>query len=546
MRIYKCILVFIGYVFFISCAEDEKLSLTSNKVNVAFSVTLPEPEEVLTRSYSDKDIKNLTVLVFDHNSKFMERIDVDESDIALDANGIKFNVVVDATPDNRTLHLIANARTPDGITDRIDLSGVNTTKTESQIIPDLTTKAITGSTESTLIDNIAPLIMWGRVTLNGVNVTTKVDNAKLLRSVACVRVKKAASGSGLNNLTITKMTIHNGMDRGYISSKAFNADVTTTPTTGNPYTASICDYTKAWSSPSPEPFAYIYERDCNTSDYMSVLLSATFNGKAGYYKIALADGDNAPVNILRNHRYTITILSVNGPGYSSIATAASSAPANNNLLRVQIMVEDTKTYPFMAADSQYWMGMSNNVFQLIGSSAGGSTSNVELCTVHSSRGITPIVTNQPAGLVTTITGSGNEYKVMGTFTNGSSIANHTMTISCDNLSLPLDVQWTNTITSYAGGASDTDSYVLDLAHSLSNWKIWIPNPTTSILHLHPTANTPGALTANAGSGMLTELTVDYYGHAYLHINKVAGRKDEVWTSALSNNTIIARKTIVAQ
>lgn len=534
-------------LLFVSCSNNDDNTLSSGKIEVAISVTLPEQEEVLTRAYTDKDIKNMTVLLFDNNNKFMERIDVDESDIALDANGIKFNIVVDATPDNRTLHLIANARTTDGATDRIDLSGLATTKTEAQIIPGLTTKAITGTGENALLDNIGPLMMWGRVALAGVNVTTVVNDVKLLRSVACVRVKKAASGDGLSSLIIKKIAIHNGVGQGNVAPSVYTSAVTTTPTTGNPYSVAAFDYTKAWSATSTEPFAYIYERNCSSTDYMSVILSATYNGKEGYYKIALANGDNAPINILRNHRYTITILSVNGPGYESVATAASSRPANNSSLKVQINVDDTQAYPYISADSQYWMGTSNNVFQLIGSSTGSNTSNVELCSVYSSRGVAPVVTNQPTGLTTTVTGSGNQYKVIGTFTNSSSIANHTLTISCDNLSLPLGVQWTNAITSYAGGNSDTDSYVLDLANSLKSWKVWIPNPATSnMVHLHPTANLPGALTANTGSGMLTELTVDYFGHAYLHINKSAGHRDEVWTSALSNGNIVTRKTIIAQ
>jgi len=543
----KITLYLIGLLF-VSCTSNENIFQSPAQVAVTISVTLPEPEDVQTRAYTDKDIKNLTVLLFDNANKFMERIDVDASDLTVTGTGVKFGIILDATAENRTLQLIANARTDDAfLTDRIDFSGLNTTQTEANIVPALVTKAITTTGDNALLNGIGPLIMWGRIALNGVSITTTVDEVKLLRSVACVRVKKAASGTGLASLTLSRLAVHNGAGQGYVAPAAYNLAVTTTPTTGNPYAVATYDYTKAWSeTSSTEPFAYIYERNCTTSDYMSVILSATYNGQAGYYKIALADGNTAPVNILRNHRYTITILSVNGPGYASVATAASSAPANNDLLKVQISVDDTETYPFIVADSQYWMGLSSNVFQLIGSSSGATTANVELCTVYSSRGIAPTVTNQPTGLTTSVTGSGNQYKVIGTFTNGTAITGQSLTIRCDNLSLPLEVQWTNAITSYAGGASDADSYVLNLANGLSSWKVWIPNPATSMVYLHPTASLPLALTANAGTGMLAELSVDYYSHAYLHINKSAGRKDEIWTSAYSNNTIIVRKTVIAQ
>lgn len=533
-----------------SCTNDDNTFLSSAQVAVAISVTLPQQEEVATRAHTDTDIKNMTVLVFDHVGKFMERIDVDASDLTLAGNGAKFSIILDATAENRTLHLIANARTDSGTpTDRINLTGLSTTQTEAQIIPHLVANEPSTTGENALLNAIDPLIMWGRVSMTGVTITSKVDDAKLLRSVACIRVKKgsATTENGLNDFTISKFAIHNAAGRGYVAPVAYSSSVTTTPTMGNPYSITAYDYTKAWSEVATEPLAYTYERDCTDSNYMSIILAATYNGKAGYYKIALTNSSDAAVNILRNHRYTITILSVNGPGYSDAAIAANAAPANNELLKVQINVDDSNAYPFLIADSQYWMGLSNNVFQLIGSSSGASTSNIELCTVYSSRGLTPVVTNAPTGLAISVTGSGNIYKVTGTFTNGTSISNHAITISCDNLSLPLDVQWTNAITSYAGCVSDADSYVLDLASSLSNWKIWIPDPATnSMVHLHPTASQAGALSSNAGSGMLTELAATYYGHAYLHIHKSTGRKDEVGASATAADGIVVRKTIIAQ
>lgn len=548
--ILKPIFIITCLVLLFSCNSNEDSSTqTPAKVGVAISLTLPDQEDVQMRAYTDKDIKNLTVLVFDNTNKFMERIDVDAADLTVTGAGVKFSIILDATAENRTLHLIANARTDDAsLTDRIDFPVLNTTQTEATIMPALITKAITATGSDALINGINPLIMWGRAALSGVSITTAVDNVKLLRSVACVRIKKAASGDGLADLTVNSMAIHNGAGQGRVTQAAYNAAVTTTPTTGNPYTVAAYDYSRAWSTTSTEPFAYIYERNCTVSDYMSVILSANYNGQSGYYRIALLNNSGVPINILRNHRYTITILSVNGAGFSSESVAAGSAPANGDLMKVQITVDDTQEYPFVIADSQYWMGLSNNVAQLIGSSSGTSTAGVELCTVYSSRPVVPVITNQPAGLTVSIQSiSSNVHRLTGAFSAGTTV-NHTLTITCDNLSLPLDVQWTNAITAYAGGDSDTDSYVLDLANGLTNWEIWIPNPTTNyMLHLHPTAHTPGALTANTGSGMLTSLKVDYYSQAYLHINRVSTtRKDEVWTSARSNGNIIVRKTTIAQ
>lgn len=530
-------------VLFISCTNDNNSNTPSTgKVPVTFSVTLPEPEEVLTRAtYTDKDIKNLTVLVFDNNKKFMERIDVNEADITATPGGIKFNIVVDATAQNRTLHLIANARTPGSLADRIDFTGLATTKTEAQIIPQLATNTISGTTVGTLLDNITPLIMWSQVTLNGVNITTVVNGVKLLRSVACVTVKKASTGSGLADLTIAEMAIHNGIGRGNVAPSAYTAATITTPSTGNPYTASAFDYTKAWST-GAEPVAYIYERNCSSTDYMSVILKASYKGQAGYYKIALVKNDT-PINIVRNHRYNISILSVNGAGYASVATAISSAPSN--ALKVSI-TDETENFPYVKADSQYWMGLSNNTFQLI--SQANTLTSIELCTVYSSRGETPVLTAGNATALTALSAQplgGNKYKVTGTF-NGTP-TNNTLTVRCDNLALTMDIQW-STLAAASGFNQDTDSYAFNAGAGLQNWKMWIPNPTTNkYIHLHPTNGNASALTANAGSGMVTELTGKYGGNAYVHVQKTAGRKDEFWTSSSTSAGVIsAKKIIIAQ
>ena len=65
----------------------------------------------------------------------------------------------------------------------------------------LKTSTFTGA----LVDNVMPLIMWGRVELpTGINIVTKADNVKLLRAVACVQVKKGAvdATNGLNDFTV--------------------------------------------------------------------------------------------------------------------------------------------------------------------------------------------------------------------------------------------------------------------------------------------------------------------------------------------------------
>ncbi len=58
--------------------------------------------------------------------------------------------------------------------------------------------------ESTLLNHVMPLVMWGRFALNGINIVTKAEGVKLLRSTACIQVKKGNGGgnTGLGDFVI--------------------------------------------------------------------------------------------------------------------------------------------------------------------------------------------------------------------------------------------------------------------------------------------------------------------------------------------------------
>ena len=56
------------------------------------------------------------------------------------------------------------------------------------------------------------------------------------------------------------------------------------------------------------------ERNCSASDYMGVVIAARYKGKKGYYKVVMNGNDGSPLNIVRNHRYIVTVVGVNGSG----------------------------------------------------------------------------------------------------------------------------------------------------------------------------------------------------------------------------------------
>ena len=541
MKSYLKIIPYLICILFASCASDDsRPAQTPRQVNVALTVTLPEPENVhsLARSYTDSEIRNVDVLVFDEDGKFMERVKVDGGELTPSGTEISFSIRLDATSKRRVIHLVTNGRTPDGVTDRLNFGDVTPAMLESVAMLALKTSTFTG----TLVDNVMPLIMWGRVELpTGINIVTKADNVKLLRAVACVQVKKGAvdATNGLNDFTVQSITVNKGADCGYLTPT--NYSTTVTPVTGRPLSGSTLNYANGWSD-GETPSLYIYERNCTSGDYMGVIIKAMYKGKEGYYKVVMVDNVGTPLNVVRNHRYIITVVSVNGPGYASVTDAINFAPSN--ALKVELTDEDSD-FPCIVADAQHRMTMSNNVFNLYGKNQTTSVANgIEICTVYSSRGVTPVVT----GGTTWLTGlqvqslGNNKFKIVGNFAGTSTLVSTTLTLTCDNLSQSVEVSWNPEISTL----KDSDSYVLDLVNVTNhNWTIQIMNPSsTTWLALHPTASLPAAFPGV--DGFLSELNSNYYTHAYLHIGFGSNRNGRVQMSSVVGGKTKACKIIIVQ
>ena len=541
MKSYLKIIPYLICILFASCASDDsRPTQTPRQVNVALTVTLPEPENVhsLARSYTDSEIRNVDVLVFDEDGKFMERVKVDGGELTPSGTEISFSIRLDATSKRRVIHLVTNGRTPDGVTDRLNFGDVTPAMSESVAMLALKTSTFTG----TLVDNVMPLIMWGRVELpTGINIVTKADNVKLLRAVACVQVKKGAvdATNGLNDFTVQSITVNKGADCGYLTPT--NYSTTVTPVTGRPLSGSTLNYANGWSD-GETPSLYIYERNCTSGDYMGVIIKAMYKGKEGYYKVVMVDNGGTPLNVVRNHRYIITVVSVNGPGYANVTDAINFAPSN--ALKVELTDEDSD-FPCIVADAQHRMTMSNNVFNLYGKNQTTSVANgIEICTVYSSRGVTPVVT----GGTTWLTGlqvqslGNNKFKIVGNFAGTSTLVSTTLTLTCDNLSQSVEVSWNPEISTL----KDSDSYVLDLVNVTNhNWTIQIMNPSsTTWLALHPTASLPAAFPGV--DGFLSELNSNYYTHAYLHIGFGSNRNGRVQMSSVVGGKTKACKIIIVQ
>lgn len=534
------------FVFCVACDKEfhkNGIEGASGMINVEFSVDLSDafPEEIGTRYRTvddDSYIETVDVLVFDETRRFKESIRLREADLIRHSNGVSFSLRLESTPEKRILHVVTNGVRMNSDMDRLPFSSLRVGMHEDECMNALKTIDFT---DVPLRDNITPVIMWGRTELNGVSIMTKVEGLKLLRTTACLQIKKGSeSGSnGLSDLEIQGLTVYKYAGSAYVSPADYisGGEIPLIP---NPsVSAYIEDYTKAWDMGST-PSLYVYERTCSESDYMAVILKASYKGQAGYYKIVMTDVNGIPLSVIRNHRYIILIRSVNATGYSNVETAINSAPSN--ALQVEVVNDDTE-YPFIVADGQHQMALSNNIMTL-----SGSASETILAHVYSSRGIRPTIdVKYPSAqgwLSCSVLELGNnKYQIRGRFSDTSTPVEAIVTIRCDNLLQELSVAWNPLISNI----SDVDSYVIDLVDEHSfNWNINLRS-SEKWIYLHPELPSPSSFDGiTQNEGMVKSLNSVVASKAYLHLGKGSNRTDVILISSFRNNRSVCERLVIVQ
>lgn len=553
MRIKQRICIMICCSLLASCNVGETKEVAAGLVEVAFKVQHSQlnPTQLNIRSgglSTEADIQNIDLLLFDESDRFMKRLQVERSELTTTDAGVSFSVRLDATANRRTIHLVANGRTANGATDRLNFADLTVGMQESVAIPLLRTASLSGSTGGSdlLLTQIMPLVMWGRTRLDGITVVTQVDDVKLLRAAASIQVRSSVNTfqSGFpGTWEIQGIAAHQGAGHGFLTPTNY-ANGATTPTLARPASDNpYLDYSKTWSnSVEGQGTLYVYERNCSTTDYMSIIVSSlSSESGVSYYKIALVDNQGNPINIVRNHRYILTITGVAGPG-TDLSRAVALPPSN--ALQVELIDQDVE-FPCVVADSQYTMALSNNRFDLY-----GSATDVEIATVYSSRGIQPQFTHSGTSWcqLTASSLGGNKYRITGRFIGGTDASYATTVyLHCYNLTQELQMTWNPAISV----VRDADSYVLDLLQATDrNWEVNVVAPTSnSWVYLHPTAATASTFSgvATSGDGMVTKLSSKYHGNAYLHIaSGGGGRKAEIYMSASNSRTAISRRVIISQ
>lgn len=526
-RIRICLILY-AMLIGTSCTHDYMsggdVGPGDGKVPVTFMMEIPAATLVPVRTtYGDRDVINVDVMVFDQNQKFLERIGTDQvSDVG---NYKSFTVRLDPSTTIRQFMVLINVRTAEG-DDRVDMSGFTPGVSWRSGLEMLETLPLAGGRA----DEIQPLIMYGVGAIYQVDDIASYLYVDVKRVAACVQVKigQPYGDNGLEDFSLLRATLGNAAASAKLTN--FLADEGELNVPDN---LSYVDYwSSAWLnagwSVGPEPLLYAYERYNTTDDYMSVLVHASWKGQEYYYRIRMQDDAGVPYNIIRNRRYIITVVRVEGPGWSTPELAMANPPTND--IEVQITDDEDDTF-IVITDNHYKLGLSNNSFEGWGSSYGdqewrmvdvwGTNPNWETLLIH--KVATADMEAQKLIYVNT-----NSAIIKVWNTNPSAVdRSGSVTVQCGNLALPIAVRFVESKFQSGYVDKDEDSFVFLVADETTPkpWRVWIPNfidspqriprgvrlsTSSSAADFTPVSGSP----TTWGSTLLESRTVN---KAYLHV-----------------------------
>lgn len=540
-----------------SCMMDKKPGVTAGpgegKVAVTFAVEVPAAVPVQTRAaYGDCDVLNMDVLVFDQDGKFLERVGTDL--VSGDGAAKSFTVRVDPSASRRTFMVIANARTASG-TDRVDMTALTPGMSETDVLAALKTVPLAGGRA----DEILPLVMYGHGELPKVDDTAGPLGVSLLRAVACIQVKTAmpTSDNGLADFTVLGGTLSEAAGFGLVAPGAGAGPNEPSGLTYVDYWTSEAD-DAGWSVGS-NPVLYAYERRNTPADYMSLLVKASWKGRECYYRLLMQDAGGTPYDIVRNHRYTVSIVQVEGPGWGTAAQAMANAPAND-IVRIQITDASDDIFDIVA-DGQYMLGLTCNSLERWGNLEPESTpiripkllranhpsASTLLKGISGAGGFTMGFRDFAFAPASSSSDGYFDLQCKVSYAGSSDIYRGFFIVRCGNLEhegVSVLFDKSKFVTSYADKDADSYAFLVADENTPKPWRVWIP--TSKTMRLSPSALaadfTPGSGSDNSGwgAGLMESRTA---AKAYLHVPARTNSCAEEYLILTDGNGLVRRITI---
>ncbi|MCC8174688.1 MAG: FimB/Mfa2 family fimbrial subunit [Odoribacter sp.] len=367
-------LYFLLFLLVVSCQDSDNKAgeeeVGNELVEVKFNLTVPAATTVIRSSYTDVSIRNIDLLVFDENNRYIERIKVD--DITGTGSIKNFSVRLTESNKKRVFHILANVR---GLNNE-DLIQFNwiTGLTDEGSFNQLSTPHLTNEKAVEAL-----LIMWGRAEVNKIDATTTIgtetNRIQMLRTSAAVRVEYK---NDLQNFNLSAFTLIGASDRGIIAQANYTNPAQTPNDVNLPstYIYNKINYANSGSTGVwGEAYAisdsvkteelYTYEAK---KEQAFVILRASYNGGSdSFYKLAFYDQDDGENRaIIRNHKYIFLIKDVSGPGYPTFNEAVNSEASSNIIYDIY----DDDDIIDIVVDGQNKLGLSHNTLFFGGSQSG--------------------------------------------------------------------------------------------------------------------------------------------------------------------------------
>lgn len=331
----KIIIAITAVLGLAACIKDDiapVVPVDNENVVLDFSVVVPETQTV-TKAFSDTpNITGLTVFVFDENKMLLKAVNATIADDAATTDRTEFTVTLPQHPSACTVHFVANC----------PLQTLPAAGSETDIMTTMTTS---GTADAYWQCVAVPNLIAANNDLKKTLVDTYFTKIPLIRNFAKITVELASTVSGF---TLKGYTLINAMPSGTVAPYNTNAGTFESFNNGgtglgyavlkaNGYDgfvpAGVNPVTTVPTSVNNAEPIYTYESKFKDADNATLLVYGAYNGTDGYYKVDFVSSSNTYNNgnfeILRNLHYNVTINSVVGAGYSTIADAVKAVAGNN-------------------------------------------------------------------------------------------------------------------------------------------------------------------------------------------------------------------------
>ena len=342
------------YIFSIlllaACSDDEKYTVEpmGDDDTITFSISIPEPEKVVSRADETKEdeaderkINDLSVLIYKADGSLLQSVlnvtDFTNNDTNKDSFTkitVKLDDEAKAYSGEATVYIIANAG-----------AILNATNTASL-------SALRGVTTNATLPATGGFIMSGIVTGKLTSAELLTTPVTLYRTAAKFTIASAvgASGSspatGASSFDPVSAALYNGATAGYVIAGA-EKDL---------YVLSKGGSTQ-FKKGSDDFLLYTYPCESSKSANTCLVVGGKYKGIDAYYRIDLTENETGNrLDINPNHWYEVRIKSVNNQGYPT-ADEAARHPSD-----IEVEIKDhAPTVLDMAFDGIRELGVTDSI-----------------------------------------------------------------------------------------------------------------------------------------------------------------------------------------